>query len=449
MAQRLKRGEGESSDLRRDGKRKSAADSREETAASSLSWKLKLETMLADRRAAVGTLSCLVSTLSGMLDATVFLIGPTGQVISRAVSPGASSTTIPTLERLNSQEGAIAVGAPAGVVRVASGQAVDSEYVLASVVDGDHVFGWIVATIESSVPIADVQWAVDRAVVHLTAEFVSQRRIARVAWNARANLARQMVRSTTYDADLRACAEYLGVDLAADRVITFVLERGRPSGSAVDAGRLGDLISEDLDVDILTIRGTEGVILSIAAPIGVGNATVIARCKAAVNRGLERMGDRFAVAGISSVTRPGQLRRAYREAFEAARCLDRYPSESNRAIACDELGPARLLVANSNEQSVRMYVYDVLGDLLAGGVSNNDLLRTLQEFFDSGRSVRETAVRLDVHENTVRHRLGRVHELTGLDVAANSNDQLSAQTALLILRLQGHHAVPGFGQVAR
>ncbi|PQP24751.1 hypothetical protein C5613_11180 [Rhodococcus opacus] len=435
--------------MRLDGKPESAADSREETAASLLSWKLRLETTLADRRAAVGTLSCLISALSGMLDATVFLIGPTGQVISRTVPPGASSTTIPTLERLNSQEGSIAVGAPAGVVRVAGGRAVGSEYVLASIVDGDHVFGWIVATIESTVPIADVQWAVDRAVVHLRAEFVSQRRIARVAWNARANLARQMVRSTTYDADLRACAEYLGVDLAADRVITFVLERGRSSGSAVDAGRLGDLISEDLDVDILTIRGTEGVILSIAAPTGVGNATVIARCKAAVNRGLERMGDRFAVAGISSVTRPGQLRRAYREAFEAARCLDRYPSESNRAIACDELGPARFLVANSNEQSVRMYVYDVLGDLLAGGVSNNDLLRTLQEFFDSGRSVRETAVRLDVHENTVRHRLGRVHELTGLDVAANSNDQLSAQTALLILRLQGHHAVPGFGQVAR
>ncbi|MDT2004046.1 PucR family transcriptional regulator [Rhodococcus opacus] len=84
-----------------------------------------------------------------------------------------------------------------------------------------------------------------------------------------------------------------------------------------------------------------------------------------------------------------------------------------------------------------------------GGVSNNDLLRTLQEFFESGRSVRETAVRLDVHENTVRHRLGRVHDLTGLDVAANSNDQLSAQTALLILRLQGHHAVPGFDRVVR
>lgn len=448
MAQRAKQAGNGSSAFRPGGEPESAADSREETPAS-LSWKLRLETTLADRAAAVGTLSGLISALSDMLEATVFLIGPAGQVISRAVPPGASSTAIPTLERLESPGGPVAAGAPAGVVRVDGGRTGGRDYMLGSVVDGDHLFGWVVTPIEGSVSVAHVQWAVDRAVVHLTAEFVSQRRIARVAWNARANLARQMVRSTTYDADLRACAEYLGVDLAADRVIAFVLERGRSSGSAVDAGRLGDLISEDLDVDILTIRGTEGVILSIEAPAGVGNATVIARCKAAVNKGLDRMGDRFAVAGISSVTRPGQLRRAYREAFEAARCLDRYPSESNRAIACDELGPARLLVANSNEQSVRMYVYDVLGDLLAGGVSNNDLLRTLQEFFDSGRSVRDTAVRLDVHENTVRHRLGRVHDITGLDVAANSNDQLSAQTALLILRLQGHHAVPGFDRVVR
>ncbi|MCZ4590579.1 helix-turn-helix domain-containing protein [Rhodococcus opacus] len=449
MTQRSKQAVKEASALRLDDQPESAADSREETSASSLSWKLRLEVALADHQAAAGTLSGLISALSDMLDATVFLLGPTGQVISRAVSAGASTSAIPTLERLNEAERSIAVGAPAGVVRVPGARAGDTGYVLASIVDDGHLFAWIVATVEGPVSVANVRWAVDRAVVHSRAEFVSQRRLARVAWNARANLARQMVRSTTYDADLRACAEYLGVDLTADRVIAFILERGRSSGSAVDAGRLGDLLSEDLHVDILTVRGTEGVILSIEAPAGIEDATVIARCKAAVNQGLDRMGDRFAVAGISSVTRPGQLRRAYREAFEAARCLDRYPSDTNRAIACDELGPARLLVANSNEQSVRMYVYDVLGDLLAGGVANNDLLRTLQEFFDSGRSVRETAVRLDVHENTVRHRLGRVHDLTGLDVAANSNDQLSAQTALLILRLQGHHAVPGFERAPR
>ncbi|WP_083541857.1 helix-turn-helix domain-containing protein [Kribbia dieselivorans] len=45
-----------------------------------------------------------------------------------------------------------------------------------------------------------------------------------------------------------------------------------------------------------------------------------------------------------------------------------------------------------------------------------------------------------VHENTVRLRLNKVQTLTGLDMT-NANDQLSVQTALLVLRLQGHPAV--------
>jgi hypothetical protein len=411
---------------------------------SSDTWRLQTETALSDFAADTGTLAGLVRILSEAIGATVFLLSPPGKVISKSSPTDAPSTSVPTLERLHDAAGQPSLGSPAKVVRVPDKRSVDHDYILAPVSKDDHLFGWIVASVNENSCATDFLWAVGRAVVHLRADFGAQRRLARVAWNARANLARHMVRSTSYDADLRACAEYLGVDLAANRIIAFLLERGRPSDSAVDIARLGDFVASDLDVDVLTIRGTEGGILSIEVPRDIDSAMVIPRCKGAIVRGLDRTGDRLAVAGISQVTQPGQLRRAYREAFEAARCLDRYPSESTRAIACDELGPARLLVANSDERSVRTYVYDILGTLIAGGTSNNELLRTLQSFFESGRSIRETATLLEVHENTVRHRLGRVRDLTGLDVAGSSNDQLSVQTALVILRLQGHHAVPGF-----
>ena len=42
-----------------------------------------------------------------------------------------------------------------------------------------------------------------------------------------------------------------------------------------------------------------------------------------------------------------------------------------------------------------------------------------------------------MHENTIRYRLGRVLELTGLDVATDSAAQLTVQVALLILKIQG------------
>ena len=148
--------------------------------------------------------------------------------------------------------------------------------------------------------------------------------------------------------------------------------------------------------------------------------------------------------GVSTVSRPDALQRSYRETREVALCVDRFARSGNRVIAVDDLGPARLFVANSDVGSVRRYVRDVLGPLLNEGTGHADLLRTLQSFFDTGRSVRESAMRLGIHENTVRLRLAKVQDLTGLEVAADANDQLSAQTALLVLRLEGHPAIPPF-----
>lgn len=70
-----------------------------------------------------------------------------------------------------------------------------------------------------------------------------------------------------------------------------------------------------------------------------------------------------------------------------------------------------------------------------------DLLLTLGVFFDLSRSVRRSAQRLGVHENTIRYRLARVEELTGLAVASNSEHQLTVQLSLLILRIIGSPAL--------
>jgi sugar diacid utilization regulator len=58
--------------------------------------------------------------------------------------------------------------------------------------------------------------------------------------------------------------------------------------------------------------------------------------------------------------------------------------------------------------------------------------------------VRLAALNLDVHENTIRKRLARVHALTSLDLVGDADDQMAAHTALLVLRLRGHDALPGF-----
>lgn len=408
-----------------------------------LERRLTAETRLSDIRAAGGSLSDLVRGVGELLGRLVYLVTPHERVVARHVPAGAGVTSIPRLERLFA-------GTPAGtksgrtvLVPARPGdEGLPSHLLSAVTVEGETV-AYLVVAVEVDDGLSDATWIVERAAVHLRGEYAAQRRLARVSWNARSNLGRQMIRSTSYDEDLRAAAEYLGVDLDADRVIVFVLERGRSSASTVDARRLGELVEKRLGLEVLPVRGSEGALLAVAAPRDENPAVLVGRVKRAVVQGLETMGDQHAIAGVSSVTHSGQLRRAYREAREVARCIDRYGG-GTRAVGCDELGPARLFVANSDEHSVRLYVHDVLGPLLAGGATMVELLKTLACFFQAGRSIRETAALLGVHENTVRHRLGRVHELTGLDVASSSQDQLSVHTALLVLRLQGHHAVPAF-----
>lgn len=47
----------------------------------------------------------------------------------------------------------------------------------------------------------------------------------------------------------------------------------------------------------------------------------------------------------------------------------------------------------------------------------SDLLATLETFLDTGRNVQEAANRLYLHRNTLRQRLTRIEELSGLDLA--------------------------------
>jgi DNA-binding PucR family transcriptional regulator len=119
-------------------------------------------------------------------------------------------------------------------------------------------------------------------------------------------------------------------------------------------------------------------------------------------------------------------------------------------LSADELGAGRLFLASTTREDADVFVRQTLGPLLnTGERPMSDLLATLAVFFSSSGSVRETADRVGVHENTIRYRLARIAELTGLDVATNADDQLAGQLATLVLRLEGVlHASPAVVQTA-
>lgn len=391
-----------------------------------------------------GGIAELVLSAARMTSNPMWLIDPRRRVVARSEQTLGSSFRAPELDQLLARQGLVDLSArPPMLVRARPAQGLARRHLVVSVAREDRLFAWLVMA-EVGTPFSRTDHhLVARTAMHLATEYAVQRRVAQASWNARSALARQLVRGSRRDDDLVAAADYLGVRVEADRVLVYLAD-----GAACeehDEEELSRMVEAELGLEVLGTRGREGTILLIEAPAEAARQQFVDEVKEAMRHTMASLGEPAAVVGVSGVTRPDLLQRAYRETREVVTCVDRFARSSDRVIAVDDLGPARLFVANGDPERVRRYARDVLGGLLGRAPGSADLLRTLQCFFETGRSVRESAARLGIHENTVRLRLAKVHDLTGLDVASDAQQQLSAQTALLVLRLEGHPTMPALG----
>lgn len=408
-----------------------------------------IELRLADVAATGRGIAALVHGAAELTANPIWLIDPRQRVVARSTRVRGSEFRSPDVAALLEGHGPVDLTSLDPVLvaaRPATGLV--RRHLLVPVARDSVLHAWLVVAEVSARLTRDEAWLAHRTAFHLAGEYAAQQRVARVSWNARAALARQLIRGSNRDEDVSAAADYLGVRADADRVLVYLADAA--ADEPRDEQEVSDLAARALGVEVLGARGREGTILLVEVPEESAHMTAVQQVKQAMRHVLHDLGQPEAIVGVSAVTRADALNRSYRETREVVLCVDRFARSGERIIAVDDLGPARLLVANGDVGVVRRYVDDVLGALLGEVPGSADLLRTLQCFFDTGRSVRESAARLGIHENTVRLRMAKIHDLTGLDVAANSNDQLSAQTALLVLRLEGHPAIPPFDhQVAQ
>jgi sugar diacid utilization regulator len=306
---------------------------------------------------------------------------------------------------------------------------------------GERRCGWVVVAEHPARLNAFDEVALRRAAKHLALELAAARRATSSAWDARSLLARQLIRGTQED-DVRRGAEQVGVELDAPRVVGFLA-----AACSIDDEALVGALERRLTSSVLATKGPEGIALLLETAAHDAPLLAVRELKRVLGEACAELGLQAPLAGLSAVCRSHtDVPRGYREAREVARCIDHFPG--HRVLAADDLGPARLFVANGDAPAIERFVEDVLGTLLTGEPAACELLRTLQCFFDCGRNIRHSAAELNVHENTVRYRLARVHALTGLDVAADASDQLSVQMSLLVLRLRDHPALPSFAEAA-
>lgn len=210
------------------------------------------------------------------------------------------------------------------------------------------------------------------------------------------------------------------------------LVQGRDAARArALAGRLGYDLDRPHQVGVVSCEAPPGRVAAAARwAAGTGRATVLVtahRAGAAVVTA-DRLDWEGLVADLRArLDRPGVVvgTGGWREraeelgaGLEEAEAALRLAVGGHRAVVhFDDLGVVRILASNGDTADLRRFVDRWLGSLRDYDARRGaDLVRTLSVYLDSGGAVGRSAEALIVHPSTLKYRLARVQELTGLDL---------------------------------
>ncbi len=282
--------------------------------------------------------------------------------------------------------------------------------------------------------------AVRRAATLIALQVSSERKAAEADWNAGASLAAELLGGGSDVVVARRRADRLGVKLDADRLVVAIGSRSGSEADAPDFRTVAAAFEREAPGMTVHVTALEGGVAALVEvpPVADPRGFVMAeRDRFEAVRASLPGADRL-IAGVSAVRSGTEgYRLAHREARQVVECIRRYsPVDGPTLFTADELGVGSLLLSNSDNEAMAGFAEQTVGELVLEH-SKADLLTTLCSFFDNMGSIRGSAAALEVHENTIRYRLSRIEELTGLAVMHDPDAQLRARLSLLVLLLQG------------
>ncbi|MGF6636651.1 PucR family transcriptional regulator [Paraburkholderia sp. 35.1] len=120
--------------------------------------------------------------------------------------------------------------------------------------------------------------------------------------------------------------------------------------------------------------------------------------------------------GVSSISGAAvDYRTAHREAAVALLAATKFGAKS--IAISEELGVLGLLLSIRSDVDVTGVVGAILGEVVEHDLKHNRVLaRTLRAYFNLDCSLQATALRLHVHQKTVRYRLTQFEQLSGMDL---------------------------------
>lgn len=264
----------------------------------------------------------------------------------------------------------------------------------------------------------DDRFAVEYASATIAVELAHRRNVAEVELRLGRDLADDLVAGAQV-VDALARAEALHFDLGGfQRVVLVGWQSPTPNAVEVSAAVRYELAA--MHVPALISRRPEATLAVIAD--GHDLSSLYERLSTALTsiRG---------TIGVGGRCEAGQLSRSFSEARQALR--NRTESRQPFGLANhDDLGLLRILDASEGGVRIERYVSEWLGTLIDHDRRHqSDLVHTLAIYFTLGGNYDRTSAALVIHRSTLRYRLARIRDVSGLDLG-DPETRLNLQIAI-------------------
>ena len=249
--------------------------------------------------------------------------------------------------------------------------------------------------------------ALELAAAALARELVHARTLAENELRLRGDLVEDLIRGTE-DESAYARALAAGHDLhGPHQVVVVRWEAGVLGEEAMTAGvrqaaaavKLDCLLGRRPGTVVLIVRAEsldEGLYQAVSAELGSP-------------AGALGVGDRC--------TGPSDLPRSYQEALRALE-VRRKSANPHGLTHFEQLGLYRVLAENHGDAETDRFLDQWLGVLRDYDTAHHTtLVATLSAYLDAGGGYDTAAAALQIHRSTLRYRLQRIREITGLDLA--------------------------------
>lgn len=265
--------------------------------------------------------------------------------------------------------------------------------------------------------------ALEHAATSLTLELANLRRLAELELRLHRELVDDLLAGTDA-ASAYARSEAVGHDLHRSHYVVVVHWSNRTADDSFEqtVGRAASAIGMR---SLLTRRSDHVVLVTDGRPHARALHEALAR----------ETGTGSGTIGVSApCNSPDDIPHRYQEAQRALE-VRRHSRERYGTTFFDELGLYRILGPGNDYLELETFVHEWLGRLIDYDSRHHAaMVETLTRYFDYGGNYDETAESLAIHRSTLRYRLQRIRDISGINLA-NVEDRLNLQVATRVWKI--------------